>query len=360
MPPGRFDFELFPEHYGARISGDAVLSCFRVPLLVAVSDGQKQRLLAFTEARLPSLANGLCEDTAPSRLAVRHSSDGGLSWGHILYLTPAPAGNETQPVVNLGSATVHGASGTLFVHYVSGYHAGGTPKVLYKKSTDFGENWLPPVDITASVPPLFVPGPGNGVELSDDRLVICGRTLTGLATPRASASAVCILSDDAGGTWRTGKPVPVPASSSMRPGENEAVALPSGSELLLSLRDEQTPSSGRRLQARSQDGGQTWGTAQPVDAFHDPGCEGSLARVDASRLALSSDHDATKRANLSVAVSSDAGASWTPFMADVGLGNVTEYSAMAMASPGRMAVLYETRRPSETKLTVHFVSFAMK
>src|SRR5205823_642429 len=125
--------------------------------------------------------------------------------------------------------------------------ARGTRTVWMIKSTDDGQSWSQPVDITRSVKPgdwtWYATGPGVSIQLKGGRLLVpCDHYLAGSQAARSHV----IYSDDRGSTWKLGGVI--------GDGVNECQAVELGDgTLLLNLRN-QPPRRGQgRAIATSRD-----------------------------------------------------------------------------------------------------------
>jgi sialidase-1 len=202
-------------------------------------------------------------------------------------------------------------------------------RCLIVRSTDDGQTWSSPQEITDSVG-HFAAGPGGGLQLKTGRLVVPGYSKEG---PRV------IYSDDHGQTWRAGAPVANKGAN-----ESQAVELSDGS-LLMNMRQ-----GGQcRYVALSRDGGQTWSEASNAESLPDPGCQASILRYPnpprgASALLFSNPPHAgpfEARTNLTVRISYDEGQSWADSR-EVNPGPGAYSSLAVLADGATIGLLYET------------------
>ncbi|MGL5272482.1 MAG: exo-alpha-sialidase [Phocaeicola sp.] len=129
-----------------------------------------------------------------------------------------------------------------------------TSQFIISKSTDDGETWSEPVNITAQTKRpewwLYAPGPGHGITLKDGTLVFPtqGRDKNGLPFSNIT------WSKDGGKTWITSNPAYHDTTESM------AVELSDGS-IMLNMRDNRNrgniENNGRRI-CVTADLGETW------------------------------------------------------------------------------------------------------
>ncbi|MDA3963030.1 MAG: sialidase family protein, partial [Planctomycetota bacterium] len=235
-------------------------STYRIPALSVTPSG---RVLAFCEARRNSH-----EDTGDIDLICKHSDDGGRTWSpqRVIHSEAGAItiGNPC-PILDRSTGTIH----LLMTRDYTG--------VLHTSSSDGGETWTPPRDITASLAGFDYPlaivatGPCHGIQLADGRLMapvwMCDRTradrYNDVTDDRIRAGT--LVSDDHGATWRAGGLVPATV-----PLIHEAtVAECSDGSVLISTRAWR---AGARAVARSTDGGDSWGPAALDPQLPDPTC----------------------------------------------------------------------------------------
>jgi sialidase-1 len=170
-----------------------------------------------------------------------------------------------------------------------------------------------------------------------------------------------LISDDDGDTWRlgwTGSPLGEGAN------ENQMVQLPNGS-VLMNARSLSTGSPQHRVQARSDDGGETFGPSRIVPELPQPfnGCQGSFVGGDASVVYVAGpdppkstdvlqealdymgcrDIQMTGRSHVTVWKSIDGGGSYPrKLLIDSGLSAQTSLQHHR----GQLSLLYEQADPS--------------
>ncbi len=149
-------------------------------------------------------------------------------------------------------------------------------RVFITKSTDDGQTWAPPVEITKDVKKpdwdWYATGPGHGIQLSTGRLLIpCDHRLRGISGgEKVAGHSHVFYSDDHGETWKLGGVT----ESGMN--ECEAVELADGS-VLLSMRQYLGPK--QRAFATSRDGGLSWSKPTLHPQVHCPVCQSSIQRL---------------------------------------------------------------------------------
>lgn len=128
----------------------------RIPALVCTKKGT---LLAFCEARVQNAG-----DWADMDILLRRSTDGGKTWLEPQVLAarqPKQPTSNCTPIVDQDGKTIH-------VLYQRNYS-----NCYYVKSTDEGQTWSEPIDITyafAQFRPeynwkVLAPGPGHAIQL---------------------------------------------------------------------------------------------------------------------------------------------------------------------------------------------------
>lgn len=190
-----------------------------------------------------------------------------------------------------------------------------TSQFLITKSTDDGNTWSEPINITAQTKRpewwLYAPAPGHGIVLKEGTLVFPtqGRDKDGLPFSNIT------WSKDGGKTWITSNPAYNNTTECM------AVELENGS-IMLNMRDNRNRGSkevnGRRICVTS-DLGETW-TEHPTSrkALIEPTCMASIHRhvykekgVEKSILLFCNPESYNRRHRMTLKVSFDDGQSWS-------------------------------------------------
>jgi sialidase-1 len=312
---------------------------YRIPSLIAAQDGT---LLAFCEGRKTSAS-----DDGDNDLVLRRSRDGGRTW-LPLQLVHEEGGDA---VITIGNpcAVVDQSTGVV---WLAMNRKNG--RVLISHSNDHGATWSEVKDITdqASKPNWgwYALGPGVGIQIergpNRGRLVIPANHRLTKDRGGPSTSHV-IYSDDHGQSWRIGGDV------GLHTNECQVVETVAGdrSELLLNARNHWARSgkrpelAGKRIIARSSDGGQTWSEPEFDAALVEPACQASLIRYsrsgdDSKSILLFSNPASTKsRTNMTVRASFDEGRTW-PLSKQIYAGSAA-YSCLAALPNNRIGLLYE-------------------
>ena len=313
---------------------------FRIPsLLVTPQD----TLLAFAEGRKKSLA-----DLGNNDMVLKRSTDGGKTWGplQIIYDEGESTIGNPNPVVDRDTGLVWLIFGRDAKH------------VMAMHSDDDGLTWSKPVDITVQVTrpawKFYAVGPGIGVQLEHGkykgRLVIPAyHRLT--EHKGSSPYAHVFYSDDHGKTWQVG--------GTLGPESCECqVAETANGGLIINARNhwwrtgKKPERAGKRIVARSSDGGQTWSKPTLDAALIEPTCHASLLRYSwpgdgtpsrllfANPAATPTAYWGGPRHRLTVRLSYDDGRTW-PVSRLVEPGTAA-YSALARLPDGKIGVLYES------------------
>lgn len=320
---------------------------FRIPSLVRASDGS---LVALAEGRV----NGP-SDTGNIDIVSKRSTDGGQTWGPITVAVSHASNTAGNPctVVDPASGDIvllscrNGENDTS-----EGIRTGVNParRVYVQRSTDFGQGWSTPVEISSSVRPSwmrwYATGPGHGAVLPSDRLVIPAnhsRTPSGSDTgaERKYGGNHCIFSDDGGDTWTLGF---VSSNSDARVIEDETTVctLNDGSLYFNCRTDEADERTGNRADQYSSDGS-TLADVQffPQGSLITPAVQGSVINTIAGLVFSCCSHPDGRTA-LALWTSEDEGETW--YLKKYVTGRVSGYSDITLLDSGTIGILYEKGR----------------
>lgn len=319
-------------------AGDGGYHTFRIPSLIAAGNGT---LLAFAEGR--RLGAG---DAGDIDLVVKRSRDGGRTWSALRVIgdngpntfgNPCPVVDRTTDTIWLLSTHNRGVDREKDI--IAGTSQ-GSRTVWAMQSTDGGETWSAPSEITASVKrpewTWYATGPGIGIRTRTGRLVVpANHAEAGTGVHRAHV----VYSDDGGRTWTIGGIADA--------GTNESqIAELSDGRLLLNMRNHPPKPENVRMVAFSADGGRTLTPARPDRALVEPPAQASLIAVGERRV-LFANPASTKRERMTVRLSEDDGATWPA--SRVLHDGPAAYSSLAALADGAVGVLFErgARSPYE-------------
>ncbi len=297
------------------VGGEEGYPMYRIPALIEVPDGG---LMAFAEGR-----QGIM-DTGDIDVVMKRSDDGGETWSGLHVVIDAGADTAGNP-----TAFVEADTGRIWLAYCT--NPADSPnerRVWTTHSDDGGATWADPADITSMVGESgwtwYATGPGRGIETSTGRIVVPADH----ADEAGVMASHVIYSDDGGVSWALG--------GSLAAGSDESqVAELQDGVLMMNARTSVAP---RRVVARSEDGGRTWGATAVDETLPDPGCEGSLLPTP-DGLVFSNRDSEDLRANLTVRLSQDGGVTWP--VARVVEPGWAAYSSLARLPDGGLADLYE-------------------
>jgi sialidase-1 len=317
-------------------SGEGGYHTYRIPALIA---SKKGTLLAFCEGRRNSGS-----DTGDIDILLRRSFDNGKTWSPVQLIADFEENTigNPAPVIDRKSGDIvlllTSNPGNVPERQIGAGLSGATRTVWIMRSSDDGQTWTKPADITASTKRAdwtwYATGPGNGIQLRDGRLVIpCDHNV---AVTKARHSHV-IVSDDGGHTWKIG------GVAGENTNESAVAELRDGS-LIFNMRSYH--GKNRRVIAYSKDRGESWSELKIDEALIEPVCQASLIRAGKGLLLFSNPAD-VKRIKMTVKVSRDGGRAW-------GAGRLlhagpSAYSSLAEMKNGRIGLLYERgeKRPYE-------------
>ncbi|MFD8236467.1 exo-alpha-sialidase [Streptomyces sp. NPDC059696] len=328
-------------------AGQEGYASFRIPAVVATRTGD---LLAFCEGRV-----GSRDDFGNIDVVLKRSTDGGRTWGPLQVAAAngdALAGNPAPVVLDTGRV--------LLVHVCNAAHATedairrGTVsaadgrRVWVRHSDDEGRTWSAPREITreAKRPAWrwYATTPGHAIQLTTGRVVVPANhslppTGTDNGTEGRYNGGHCLLSDDAGATWRIGY-VDDDTDGYINANETTAAELPDGRVYFNTRND--SPSPGTRADAHSADGGRTLVKPfRPQASLAAPVCEAAVLQLrDPDLLLYSGPADPGFRALMTIRASTDGGTTWRPAYTVDGLP--AAYSDLVRIDTDTVGLLYET------------------
>lgn len=290
----------------------------RIPGIVALKSGT---LLAYCECRQGG-------DWSPIDIGLRRSNDGGRSWSKRQIIAPGKTRHTmNNPVMFADGDVVH-------FMYCENYK-----RVFYARSTDEGQTWSKPVDVTEMLEEqipfdwnAIALGPGHGIVLVSGRLIVpiwIAYNKKDIFAHHPSYTS-CIYSDDKGTTWKVGTIL-----DGIDPNETAITQLSDG-RVMMNIRNE-APERCRQISI-SEDDGATWSEPKFDHNLIDPVCAGGLCCAGDALLFVNCQSQSA-RENVTLKKSMDDGRNWEALAVSASGG----YSDVCYNEvTGRAYVLYET------------------
>ncbi len=312
--------------------------------------------MAFCEGRVNGGA-----DFGNIDLVLKRSVDKGRTWSALRVLVDVDSVQAGNPAPVVDYLDPRYPNGRLFLFYNTGNnHEGGVRKgkgsrmVWYITSTDNGETWSKPVNITNQVHRTGQPAdwrsyantPGHALQITKGkykgRIYVAANHSAG--DPKRNFEdyqAHGFYTDDHGEHFQLSASVSIPGSN-----ESTAAEL-SGDRLMLNSRN-QKGDFRARIVSISSSGGDRWDTSFFDKSLPDPVCQGSLLNIGWRKgkaiLAFCNAADSNRRDNLTLRVSFDEGKTWSLSLRvdpTTGAGDWLAYSDLVQLSRRRIGVLYE-------------------
>ncbi len=346
-------------------SGVGGYASYRIPAVVQAGSGT---LLAFAEGR-----RGGSSDTGDIDIVLRHSTDGGCTWGPQQVVTdqgtntignPAPVVDPKTGDVVLLSVRNGPVSEAQILRGEAG--AEDTRRVFLQRSTDNGRTFTTPAEITATTKlenwRWYATTPGHAIALTSGRLLVpanhsiappAGSTDTGAEAKYYGGHS--LYSDDGGRTWQIGYVDDNP-DGYLNVNESTAAQLSDG-RVYFNTREHNGTAPGTRADAYSSDGGKTLDKPfRPQATLIGPVVQASVLAVGHTLL-YSGPADPAARAAMTIRTSRDQGATWQPSLAISGLP--AAYSDLVQIDRNTIGLLYETGDFSANE-TITFRRLALK
>ena len=312
--------------------GDAVegvkTAVYRIPALCTAPNGD---LVAVCDARHEG--GGDLNHAKPINIAVRRSSDGGVTWTEPVFTWKWKwtedehwAGSDPSLVVDAKAKKIF-----LFYNVWESKKRHGVFQFYVQESSDNGRTWSKPRDISKDI--AFPEWPfgkrdreggfifitsGSGIQAKDGMLL---HTIVHVNDGNALFG-----SDDHGRTWKPfGKPV-------KNGDECKVVELSDGSWMINS----RWRGGGRQIHV-TKDRGKTW-ESRYDNSLEDPQCNAQIMRYGKALL-FSNCKSPNRRALLYLRVSADDGNTWSDGICIEPKG--AAYSDMTILPNGDIGVLYE-------------------
>ncbi|WP_240768711.1 exo-alpha-sialidase [Olivibacter sp. XZL3] len=336
---------------------------YRIPAIIKLKNGD---LLAFCEGRVAHAG-----DFGDIDIVMKRSADNGKTWNTLQKVVDygdLQAGNPA-PVVDLTDPAY--PQGRIFLFYNTGNnHEGevrrgkGVREVWYVTSTDHGQTWSEPVNITLQThrpnQPAFNPAyrfkedwrsyantPGHAVQLEagkfKGRIFIAANHSAGMPQDAfKDYRAHGYYTDDHGKTFKLGESV------SFEGGNESMAAELTGGRLLMNTRNQQGQVR-NRIVSISKDGGATWDTTFYDKQLPDPVNQGSVLSFLDKRnriLAFCNAAATQNRDSLTLRLSKDDGQHWfyNKRVATAPLaykGGYAAYSDLVRLGKRTVGILYE-------------------
>ena len=300
-------------------------------------------MLAFAEGRKNSSS-----DSGDIDLVLKRSEDNGKTWSDIIIVR-----DDGVNVCGNPSPVVDRKSGSIYL--LSTWNLGGdteseiinetsenTRRVFVLKSTDDGNSWSEPKEITKSVKKeswtWYATGPVHGIQISKgnykDRLIIpCDH----IESKTKKYFSHVIYSDDHGDTWEIGGTTPQDYVNESTIAEIEDGAL------MLNMRNYDRSQTNRKVSI-SYDGGNSWGDIYGDKELIEPICQASLLRYSTrgkgdNIMMFLNPSDEKLRVNMTLKVSEDLGKTWVN--SKVLFSGPSAYSDMTKLEDGTIGCLFE-------------------
>ncbi|WP_047817051.1 sialidase family protein [Rhodopirellula islandica] len=310
----------------------------RIPSIVTTQQGT---LLAFAEGRQGG-------DHSENDLIMKRSTDNGATWSEVIVLN-----DQGKLSLNNPQAVVL-ASGRVLVMYqrsklgernASDGHGPDSFFTFIQTSDDDGLGWSEPRDVSKQVKreqdvTSVAAGPGIGIILHHGPRK--GRIIMPFNQgPFNNWQVYAAYSDDNGHTWQMGDVAP--GDGKGHGNEVQMVEL-SGGRVMLNARAQGAGSTKHRKIAISEDAGQTWSPLEIDEQLIDPTCQAAILRYSwptegTSRLLFSNPATQSKRENGVLRISYDEGQTW-PKQVEV-YPNGFAYSCLTRLQDERIGVLFE-------------------
>lgn len=304
---------------------------YRIPALIVAPDGT---ILAFCEGRKNS-----AKDNGDIDTVLKRSFDNGTTWQSMQVIA-----DDGESTIGNPCPVVDKDTGTIWLPFCK-----NNDQVFVIKSTDNGATWSRPVEITKDVKLLswswYATGPGHGIQLKNDKLVIpCdhreGETL----------HSHVFYSDNHGSSWKLG--------GILGEDTNECELVQTDdTSLYINMRSYK--GHNRRCYAWSKDDGVTWSEVFEDDDLIEPVCQASIVRFthkdshEKNRI-LFSNPASTKREKMTIRVSYDECRTWAA--SKVLYPGMSGYSDLAIAPDMSICCLYE-RGESNYHENITFAQF---
>jgi len=305
-------------------SGDNDYHAYRIPALLALGQG---RVIAVCEGRRDSLADDGDIDTV-----MKRSGDGGETWSEAEVLLEGAGDTVGNPCL------IFAPEGpVIWLTFCR-----NNRQVFVIKSTDAGDSWSTPVEITDQVlPPGWTyigTGPGHGIQMQNGRLIVPCWVGDDARIHGAVQASFVFYSDDGGETWKHGSVLDKDVCD-----ECEVVELADGT-LYMNARSRHGKK--QRAFSTSNDGGDSWSPLEHAPSLPELSCQGSIISLhdpdspQQDLILLAAPSNTEKRSHLTISISRDVGQTW-PVIRLICEGSAA-YSDLAVTSKSEILCLYES------------------
>lgn len=236
---------------------------YRIPGIVVSTNDV---IITYCEGRMA------VSDWSTKSIVMKRSLDGGQTFEDEQVIASSPTGEAVNNPVMIASK-----DGTIHFLWQILYR-----RTFYQKSTDDGKTFTKPIEITSIFDSykdiglnwnVYALGPGHGIEMSNNTLVIPVWIATGHGDDHGPACVSTIYSKDNGVTWKTGEVV---AYDDNCPNMNETTCAElSDKSLMLNIRNH-SPIY-RRAISISKTGYSNFSPYTLDHTLSDPICFGSIA-----------------------------------------------------------------------------------
>lgn len=337
---------------GVRHAGDDGAAAFRIPGLVTTNKGT---LLAVYDVRYNSSVDlqehidiGLSRSTdggrtwEKMRLPIAFGEEGGLPAAQNGVGDPSILVDTQTNTVFIVAAWTHGMGNQrAWWSSYPGMNRNETAQLVIAKSTDDGQTWSIPVNLTEQVKRpewyFLLQGPGRGITTSDGTLVFPIQYIGQDRIPNAGI----MYSRDRGETWT------IHNHARTNTTESQVAEVKPG-VLMLNMRDNR---GGSRAVYTTTDLGKTWKEHESSrTALIEPVCMASLISVKAEDNCLGKDllifsnpNSTSSRDKMTIKISLDGGQTW-PLEHQLLLdeGESWGYSCLTMIDRETIGILYES------------------
>ncbi len=355
---------------GVRHAGDDGSASFRIPGLVTTNNGT---LLGVYDVRY----NNSVDLQEHVDIGLSRSTDGGKTWEKMrLPLAFGETGGLPSAQNGVGDPSILVDTHTNTVWVIAAWtHGMGnqrawwssqpgmnryyTAQLVLAKSTDDGQTWSEPINITHQVKDpswyFLLQGPGRGITMYDGTLVFPIQFIDSTRVPNAGV----MYSKDGGENWK------IHNLARTNTTESQVAEIEPG-VLMLNMRDNR---GGSRAVSVTRDLGETWTEhSSSRKALQESICMASLLNVKAQEnvlnrdILLFSNPNTTKgRNHITIKASLDKGETWLPehqIMLDEEEG--WGYSCLTMIDRETVGILYESSVAHMTFQTVKLVELIGK